>query len=62
MRRPILLLVGLLAIALGILWVGQGSGYIAWPASSFMISQRPWIWWGLLLAAIGIVVVVRSRR
>jgi hypothetical protein len=58
----VLLLVGLAALAVGILWIGQGSGYIPWPASSFMISQKPWIWWGLLLAAIGFVLVVRSRR
>jgi hypothetical protein len=60
--KTLLLVVGVLAILIGVLWMGQGSGYIAWPRSSFMIDQRPWIWWGLLLAAAGVAMVLFSRR
>ena len=60
--KTFLLVLGVLAILIGLLWMGQGSGYIPWPKSSFMIDQRPWIWWGLLLAAVGVAVVVLSRR
>ena len=29
--RKWLLIVGLLALAIGLLWIGQGTGVIAWP-------------------------------
>jgi hypothetical protein len=60
--KTFLLVLGVLAILIGALWMGQGSGYIPWPRSSFMIDQRPWIWWGLLLAAGGAAAVYFSRR
>ena len=40
-------------LAIGLLWIGQGTGVIAWPASSFMISQTQWAWYGAALAALG---------
>lgn len=46
----------------GLVWMGQGSGNFPYPASSFMIDQTPWIWWGLLMAVAGLVVVLLSRR
>jgi hypothetical protein len=55
--------IGLMMLLMGLLWVGQGAGLIHWPESSFMIDQRPWIWRGGLLAAIGVVVMlIASRR
>jgi hypothetical protein len=60
--KTFLLVLGVLAILIGVVWMGQGSGYFPYPKSSFMIDQRPWIWWGLLLAAAGAVAVYFSRR
>jgi hypothetical protein len=60
--RGVLLVVGCLAVLMGIVWIGQGSGYFPYPASSFMIDQTPWIYWGILLAIAGLVVVGVSRR
>ena len=37
--RRLLLIVGLLALAMGLLWIGQGTGVVAWPKESFMINQ-----------------------
>ena len=54
--------VGILAILLGLVWVGQGSGYFPYPANSFMINQTPWIYRGGLLTAAGIVVFLIGRR
>ena len=51
--RKWLLIVGFLALAIGLLWIGQGTGVVAWPASSFMISQIQWAWYGAALAALG---------
>ena len=60
--KLVLLIVGVLAIAMGLLWVGQGLGFIHWPASSFMLDQRIWALWGSLLAIVGGVMVWRARR
>jgi hypothetical protein len=56
-------IVGGLAIAVGLLWLGQGTGLILWPADSFMLSDRTWARNGLLLAAAGgIIVWLGSRK
>jgi hypothetical protein len=60
--KTALTLVGIIALAMGLLWMGQGSGYIPWPASSFMISQTKWIYYGGALAVVGLVLVVIARR
>ena len=61
MRIPFLTL-GLLALFVGLLWIGQGTGLIAWPRSSFMISQMQWAYYGAALAALGIGLMVLARR
>ena len=60
--RKTLLTLGLFALAIGLLWIGQGTGVIAWPASSFMISQIQWAWYGAALAAIGLILIWLGRR
>ena len=40
--KTILLIIGVFALLMGLLWVGQGLGMIHWPASSFMLDQRSW--------------------
>lgn len=50
-------IIGILAIAMGLLWLGQGTGLILWPAESFMLADRTWARNGLLLAAAGAIVV-----
>lgn len=49
----ILRILGLLALLMGLLWMGQGAGLIMWPASSFMLEQKIWILWGDALALVG---------
>ncbi len=60
--RRILTLLGALAVLMGLVWMGQGSGYFPYPASSFMIDQSPWIAYGAGLALVGIVLIVLGRR
>ena len=60
--RTSLLIVGILALAIGLRWIGQGTGYVAWPKSSFMISQIQWAWYGAALAAVGLVLIWRGKR
>ena len=60
--RFLLSVLGSLAILMGALWVGQGLGLIHWPASSSMLDQRIWAVWGILLAAVGILLNWWARR
>ena len=59
--KTILLMTGVFAIAMGVLWIGQGTGLVHWPASSFMLDQRPWAVRGVILAVVGVLVVRFSR-
>lgn len=60
--RPVLLVVGVLATLMGLLWIGQGLGYIKWPASSFMIDDRTWSNNGVVLAVVGLMLIIVARR
>ena len=60
--KTVLLILGIVAVLMGLLWVGQGTGLIMWPASSFMLDQRPWATRGAMLAVAGIVLIILSRR
>ncbi len=48
---------GLLILAMGLLWMGQGAGYIMWPQRSFMLLQTQWITYGAVTGALGLVLV-----
>jgi uncharacterized membrane protein len=60
--RQLLLILGLLALAVGLLWIGQGLGVINWPQSSFMIKQIQWAGYGAALAALGLILIWQSKR
>jgi hypothetical protein len=60
--KTLLTLIGIIALAMGLLWMGQGSGYIPWPKSSFMISQTRWIYYGAALAVVGGILIIIARR
>ena len=53
----LLLVVGVLALAMGLLWIGQGTGVIQWPASSFMIREIQWAGYGAVLGALGLILI-----
>jgi hypothetical protein len=40
----------------------QPSRYLPYPASSFMISQTKWIYYGGAIAVIGLGLIVIARR
>jgi hypothetical protein len=60
--RSLLLILGVLALLIGLLWIGQGTGYVAWPQSSFMISQIQWAYYGAALAIGGLILIWLARR
>jgi hypothetical protein len=45
------------ALLVGLLWVGQGLGFIG---GSFMSGARQWFYIGLAVAVVGLVLLVRS--
>ena len=60
--KTLLLIVGIALLLIGLLWIGQGTGVVQWPASSFMLDQRPWALRGAILAVIGLGLIIWSRR
>lgn len=60
--RIVLQVISVLAVLIGLIWIGQGTGLFPYPASSFMINQTPWILRGAILAAIGVAVLLFVRR
>lgn len=58
----ILKIFGIAAILMGGLWVGQGTGMIMWPASSFMLAQVQWAYIGAGLMLLGIFALWRSSK
>lgn len=60
--KMLLLVIGMLALLMGLLWVGQGLNIIRWPASSFMLGVAQWSWRGALLAGVGAAMIWYARR
>jgi len=60
--RRLLLTVGFIALAIGLLWIGQGTGVVAWPKSSFMINEIQWAGYGAALSAVGLILIWQSQR
>jgi hypothetical protein len=59
--HTLLRIFGILLLLLGLLFMAQGSGYVPWPKSSFMIGDRNWVFYGSAIGAIGLLVIYASR-
>lgn len=62
MAKRVLFLLAILAVIIGVVWIGQGTGVFPYPASSFMIDQMPWVYRGAALAVAGLITIVLVRR
>lgn len=60
--RLLIVVIGALCLLMGLLWIGQGTGYVRWPATSFMIDASEWATRGAILAVLGAVMIVIGRR
>ena len=60
--RVLMLIIGVLAVLMGLLWIGQGTGFVRWPASSFMINEMAWAIRGCVLVLGGLLMIVFGRR
>ena len=62
--KALLTIIGIAIFCCGLLFMGQGGGWIRWPAQSLMVDSSSWIWKGAIVAVIGLVVLglgVRRR-
>ncbi len=48
-----LVVVGALVLAVGLVWIGQGLGYIK---GSFMTGDMKWFWIGCAMVVVGVVL------
>jgi hypothetical protein len=60
--RTALRIVGVLAVLIGLVWIGQGTGYFPYPRSSFMIDQIRWAYYGGIIAVAGVIAIFAARR
>jgi hypothetical protein len=60
--RTLLTLIGAVLLGMGLLFCGQGLGLVRWPASSFMINEITWVYYGGGMAILGTLLIVFTRR
>ncbi len=60
--RHTLVIAGVVLILVGAVWIGQGTGYFPYPASSFMIDDSKWVYAGAATLMVGFLLVTLSRR
>jgi hypothetical protein len=60
--KTLFTVIGAALLAMGVLWGLQGAGVIRWPAESFMVDARPWVYYGAATALVGLVILVLARR
>lgn len=57
--RVVLVVIGLIALVVGGVWVGQGLNLIP---GSFMTGNRMWLYIGLVVGVVGIILIVLGLR
>ena len=60
--QKFMMILALTCFLMGLLWIGQGLGWINWPQSSFMIDQSKWAVRGGFLCAAGLIMLYLSRH
>lgn len=60
--KSLLALIGIIAVLAGLVFAGQGSGIIPWPADSFMIDATRWVYYGVAIAVAGVLIIIVARR
>jgi hypothetical protein len=56
-----LTVIGIVILIAGLVFIGQGSGWFPYPASSFMVGARVWVTYGAIIAAAGAVIAIAAR-
>lgn len=53
--------IGLLVLLLGLHWVSEGTGFLAYPHSPMMYLKPTWTYAGIVTALIGALLIAFSR-
>lgn len=61
LRALLLIGGGFLAFA-GSFFALQGAGVIMWPPESFMLADKSWITYGIVIALAGIAMIMGARK
>ncbi|WP_395613855.1 hypothetical protein [Allosphingosinicella sp.] len=60
--RILMLVIGLLAMAFGLLFILQGLGIVHWPRRSFMLDDTSWAWRGAIVMVGGALMAWYGRK
>jgi hypothetical protein len=60
--KALLTVVGIILLAAGLVFMGQGSRYFPYPAESFMVGTTQWIYYGGAIAVVGVLLLMVARR
>ena len=60
--KTALLVIGIVLFVYGLHWIGQGTGWVPWPANTMMDYNRMFVWYGLMLTAVASAMIWFSRR
>jgi hypothetical protein len=60
--RVALMITGIVLAVVGAIWIGQGTGYFPYPASSFMINDRTWAYAGAAVLVLGLLLITFARQ
>jgi hypothetical protein len=60
--RIALAVIGLLALLLGLHWISEGTGFLAYPHSPLMYLKPSWTYIGIVTALIGAALIWFSRK
>ena len=55
-------IVGVLALAFGLHWIGQGTGYFTWPDNPMMDNNPTWTYIGAGTGVLGLFLIWFARR
>jgi hypothetical protein len=50
--------VGVIVLVVGLHWIGQGTGYFAWPHNPVMDNHIEWAYFGIAATIAGLVILV----
>ena len=60
--RIALAVIGLLVLLLGLHWISEGTGVLAYPHSPMMYLKPAWTYTGIVTAVIGAALIWFSRK
>jgi hypothetical protein len=60
--RSGMFIIGVIALLVGLVWIGQGTGIFPYPRSSFMINEVQWAYYGAATAIVGLLLMAYARR